>query len=395
MKLTKIIALLKTELRLLITPRTLILLFAPALIAMLSVLSMPADLLKTGALVPFPAAVTSEGENGFADELIFQALEGVNIFSEIIRCTREEADALLERGEVCAAFHIPGGLEEALVYRRPAEIGLSLSEKYPLQGSAARSLAQSVVKSLAAAQAAVYSFHETMLGRYGDDMSKLYEAENGFALSVLAEVLQRGRYLSVIESGYVIETQFVMLFLLISCGSVAVFGAHEAADRLQSGAVKRMRLGGASLADFAAARLILDMFLSVVSFAFLWVLLSSFAGLAGLSFIKLAAGALLISVMLSPPCLAAAFLTASSRQTAIISFVFILLILLAGGAVYPLYLLGPLQALGSVTPGAYALKLALWAGGGVFDLGALYCAAVMLLFVPASILIRRGRGALC
>ena len=367
--------------------------FTPVLISLAIMLSMPKDLLR-GAMTPVSVAVVS-GNDSTVNMMIYSSLNAISLIDKIERPKNlRTALDMLEDNEVSAVIKIPDGMIEALMYNTHVDIEIWSNITNPATNTMLRDFADGVTQAVTSAQSSIYAFYDVAPG-YFESYDEFYKAYYGLTVNILAEVLQRGRFITIEESLYNYMAQLISVLTFVTGAVTAALIAINSAYQFADSSYTRMRLSGVGYKSYMTAKLLETLALTIcvsgpamISGAFILR-----AGFSEYEINKLLLCVILTAVIFFGFSQCIALLCRNAHWTALAAFSVMLLLMFAGGVFYPLHLFGGIiQAIGVYTPASLNTMAVLWASGGLFPYEILiYAAAAILIpFILSPFYAKKG-----
>jgi linearmycin/streptolysin S transport system permease protein len=287
---------------------------------------------------------------GFTDGVL--ASPGLRDLVTVRRADPGEARALVERGEVDAAFLLPEGLSASVRAGRPATVGVVESGENPIAGQVARSLAEAWSAELAATGLAVATALDAA-GRppTAEEARRLGErAAAARAPVALVEGQVGGR---TIEAANYFGPSMAIFFLFFTVS----FGARSILAERRQGTLRRLLATPAPPGGVLAGKALAAFTLGTASVLVMWLATTLVFG-AGWGD-PLAVVALTVSSVLSAIGITALVITLARTEEqaeGYSSLVVFTLALLGGNFVYLAQLPEVLQRVSLLTPNGWALR---------------------------------------
>ena len=303
-------------------------------LVLLGALALGGGDLSQGAYVePFPIAVRDEDQTLMSASLIGQ-MKQVELFSEIIDGGSATDASLMDRG-AAAVVTIPKDFFYDLYTMEPVTVELALNEDMPLESSLIRAVFTSVMDIIAANESvhlAVYAFCYGPLDQ--QEQAQLWEEfSNRLLRDALGRQLVFDTELMAVDTANTVQSALRLCALSMLCLFFPMASVQAVPGERDTGLLARYRAAGGSVLPFLLAKLVTGLLLTLPTLAVVLVLFCREILLRALSSMLLvyvgAWGVLLILAVTAKDGAAA------QRR----GNVFLLLNLLAGGAVYPLPLL--------------------------------------------------------
>ena len=303
-------------------------------LVLLGALALGGGDLSQGAYVePFPIAVRDEDQTLMSASLIGQ-MKQVELFSEIIDGGSATDASLMDRG-AAAVVTIPKDFFYDLYTMEPVTVELALNEDMPLESSLIRAVFTSVLDIIAANESvhlAVYAFCYGPLDQ--QEQAQLWEEfSNRLLRDALGRQLVFDTELTAVDTANTVQSALRLCALSMLCLFFPMASVQAVPGERDTGLLARYRVAGGSMLPFLFAKLVTGLLLTLPTLAVVLVLFCREILLRALSSMLLvyvgAWGVLLVLAVTAKDGAAA------QRR----GNVFLLLNLLAGGAVYPLPLL--------------------------------------------------------
>ena len=367
--------------------------FTPFFISLAIMASMPKDLLR-GAMTPISVAVISGGDS-MVNMMIYSSLNTISLIENIERPRNQQiALDMLDSGEVSAVIKIPDGMIEALMYNNKVEIEVWSNITNPAMNTMLRDFADGVTKAITTAQSSIYAFYDAAPGYY-ESYAEFYEAYSGLAVNILAEVLQRSRFITIEESLYNYTAQLISVLTFVTGAVASALIAINSAYQFADGSYTRMRLSGVGYKSYVVTKLLETLTLAICVSGPA-VVLGAFIlqdGFSGFDIYKLLLCVILVAVIFFGISHCIALLCRNAHWTALAAFSVMLLLMFAGGAFYPLHFFGGImQAIGIHTPASLNTMAVIWASGGLFPYEILFYAAgaIVIPFILSPVFSKKG-----
>ena len=387
----KLITLIKIDFKSLPISGAVVILLAPLIIMLSVYLSLPEELFSGEPIKAFDIAVADNGGD-MITELVIIEVSQMDIINELHVVSFEDGQRLLREGEVAAFVDLPVGIEEALMFNRPATISLYGSYLFPVEAAILRAALSAAAYGVSAVQADVFAFTYLAENAF-ESRSEFVAARSNLAMRLMFLSLGRNFAVSVEATaltGYVAGLLAVIIF--VSSSFAAIFVSINTAAQSKERFIPLMKMTRLGFFAFVAAKSIESVLLAALS-AVIVIALLSFVGLGEYYaplYILLAA--LLTSLVMVPPCLLFSLSGKNIGVTALSGFGFMLGMLFLG-ALYPAFLLGDvINAISAFSPAALTLGISSLAFGGAFSLMLLLSVILSaLLLIPAARLWRKER----
>ncbi len=336
--------------------------------------------MKEGSIKPFPVAVVSDGDKQVA-AMLGSGLRSVSLISEVMNVGSEKGMRMLDNGEVAVVVKVPDGLVNAMIDNIPVSVEVWGGEEFPVESSIILGLARGISESLTAAQATVYTYYDTARP-YFESNEEFYGSYEKFARDILADVLQRGRYIDSAESIYGYTAQLISVIVFITASFAAAFVSMYYSEQLSDGTISRIRLSGTGKVVITLSKLADLLIYNALLILPLFAALKIFGVFTGISALKLFLCSCVSSLVFFAVSQSTAVLFGSQKLTILVSFACMIFLLFIGGGIYPLYLMGDLFAsFGGLTPHGVNLSMTVFALGGLFPVSAIVYAAISLFIV--------------
>ena len=303
-------------------------------LVLLGALALGGGDLSQGAYVePFPIAVRDEDQTLMSASLIGQ-MKQVELFSEIIDGGSATDASLMDRG-AAAVVTIPKDFFYDLYTMEPVTVELALNEDMPLESSLIRAVFTSVLDIIAANESvhlAVYAFCYGPLDQ--QEQAQLWEEfSNRLLRDALGRQLVFDTELTAVDTANTVQSALRLCALSMLCLFFPMASVQAVPGERDTGLLARYRVAGGSVLPFLFAKLVTGLLLTLPTLAVVLVLFCREILLrALLSMLLVYVGAWGVLLILAVTAKDGA---AAQRR----GNVFLLLNLLAGGAVYPLPLL--------------------------------------------------------
>jgi linearmycin/streptolysin S transport system permease protein len=325
---------------------------------------------------------------GFTDGIL--ASPGLRDLITVREVDPAEARALVDRGEVDAAFLLPAGLSASVQEGRPATVTVVEAGDNPIAGQVARSLAEAYAAELTATRLAVATAIDTA-GRAPteDEARRLGERAAAARLPVrLVEGQVGGR---TIEAANYFGPSMAIFFLFFTVS----FGARSILAERQQGTLRRLLATAAPPGGVLAGKALAAFILGTSSVLVMWLATTVVFGADWGD--PVAVVALTISSVLSAIGITALVVTLAKtdeQADGYSSLVVFTLALLGGNFVYVAQLPEALQRASLLTPNGWALRgfVDLVADGGGLATVALPVAVTLTLgLVTGGLALYRAR----
>ena len=303
-------------------------------LVLLGALALGGGDLSQGAYVePFPLAVRDEDQTLMSASLIGQ-MKQVELFSEIIDGGSATDASLMDRG-AAAVVTIPKDFFYDLYTMEPVTVELALNEDMPLESSLIRAVFTSVMDIIAANESvhlAVYAFCYGPLDQ--QEQAQLWEEfSNRLLRDALGRQLVFDTELTAVDTANTVQSALRLCALSMLCLFFPMASVQAVPGERDTGLLARYRVAGGSMLPFLFAKLVTGLLLTLPTLAVVLVLFCREILLRVLlSMLLVYVGAWGVLLVLAVTAKDGA--SAQRRGN-----VFLLLNLLAGGAVYPLPLL--------------------------------------------------------
>ena len=303
-------------------------------LVLLGALALGGGDLSQGAYVePFPLAVRDEDQTLMSASLIGQ-MKQVELFSEIIDGGSATDASLMDRG-AAAVVTIPKDFFYDLYTMEPVTVELALNEDMPLESSLIRAVFTSVMDIIAANESvhlAVYAFCYGPLDQ--QEQAQLWEEfSNRLLRDALGRQLVFDTELTAVDTANTVQSALRLCALSMLCLFFPMASVQAVPGERDTGLLARYRVAGGSMLPFLFAKLVTGLLLTLPTLAVVLVLFCREILLRVLlSMLLVYVGAWGVLLVLAVTAKDGA---AAQRR----GNVFLLLNLLAGGAVYPLPLL--------------------------------------------------------
>ena len=287
---------------------------------------------------------------GFRDGVL--ASPGLRDLVTVREVDPGEARALVDRGEVDAAFLLPAGLSAAVRAGRPATLTVVSSGENPIAGQVARSLAEAYAAELAATQLAV----RTALAQRGQPATAAEARELGERAAAgrlpvqLTEGQVGGR---TIEAANYFGPSMAIFFLFFTVS----FGARSVLAERREGTMRRLLATAAPPGGVLAGKALAAFTLGTASMLVMWLATTLVFGADWGD--PLAVVALTVSSVLSAIGITALVITLAKtdeQAEGYSSLVVFTLALLGGNFIYLAQLPELLQRAALLTPNGWALR---------------------------------------
>jgi ABC-2 type transport system permease protein len=325
---------------------------------------------------------------GFADGVL--ASPGLRDLLTVRKVDPGEAGALVDRGEVDAAFLLPAGLSAAVQQGRPATVTVTESGDNPIAGQVARALAEGYVAELSATRLAVATALDAA-GRAptAAEARRLGERAAAGRLPVqLVEGQVGGR---TIEAANYFGPSMAIFFLFFTVS----FGARSILAERRQGTMRRLLATGAPPGGVLAGKGLAAFLLGTASVLVMWLATTLVFGADWGD--PVAVVALTVSSVLSAIGITALVVTLArtdEQADGYSSLVVFTLALLGGNFVYLAQLPEALQRASLLTPNGWALRgfVDLVAdGGGLATVAAPVAVTLAVGLVTGALALYRAR----
>ena len=303
-------------------------------LVLLGALALGGGDLSRGAYVePFPIAVRDEDQTLMSASLIGQ-MKQVELFSEIIDGGNATDASLMDRG-AAAVVTIPKDFFYDLYTMEPVTVELVLNEEMPLESSLIRAVFTSVMDIIAANESVHLAVYEFCYGPLDQqEQTQLWEEfSNRLLRDALGRQLVFDTERMAADTADTVQSALRLCALSMLCLFFPMASVQAVPAERDTGLLARYRAAGGSMLPFLLAKLVTGLLLTLPTLAVVLVLFCRDILLQALLTVLLvyvgAWGVLLILAVTAKDGAAA------QRR----GNVFLLLNLLAGGAVYPLPLL--------------------------------------------------------
>lgn len=303
-------------------------------LVLLGALALGGGDLSRGAYVePFPIAVRDEDQTLMSASLIGQ-MKQVELFSEIIDGGNATDASLMDRG-AAAVVTIPKDFFYDLYTMEPVTVELVLNEEMPLESSLVRAVFTSVMDIIAANESVHLAVYEFCYGPLDQqEQTQLWEEfSNRLLRDALGRQLVFDTERMAADTADTVQSALRLCALSMLCLFFPMASVQAVPAERDTGLLARYRAAGGSMLPFLLAKLVTGLLLTLPTLAVVLVLFCREILLRALLTVLLvyvgAWGVLLILAVTAKDGAAA------QRR----GNVFLLLNLLAGGAVYPLPLL--------------------------------------------------------
>lgn len=291
------------------------------------------DLSRDAYVEPFPIAVRDADQTIMSATLIGQ-MRRVSLFSEVYDGGNETNQALLDRG-MAAVITIPKDFFYDLYTMEPVTVDLVLNDAMPLESSLLRAVFTSVMDIIAANESIYLAVYDYCYGTLDQEtQAQMWET---FSDDLLRDALGRqlvfDTALMAEDTAQVMQSALRLCALSMICLFFPLASVQAVPSERHTGLLARYGAAGGTLLPFLLSKLITGLLLTLPTLAA--VLLLFCRGLLLQTIVTALAvylgawGVLLVLAVTAPDGAAA------QRR----GNVFLLLNLLAGGAVYPLPLL--------------------------------------------------------
>ena len=364
----KLLATIKYDFKSIISGWLILMALAPVFASLAIFWSMPADLLTHDSPSPVSMAVVSD--NGrLVNIMIFNAIRPISLLGNIERVQNLEiAHDMLNEGEVSTVIKIPTGIVDALIYNIPVEIEIWSDIDEPATNAVLLDFADNVASAITSAQSAIYVYYD-VAEPYFDDRGDFHEAYNALASAILREVLQRGRSIMIEQHVYDFVIQVISTIIFMTGTIAAALISINSAGQLSNGSYARMRLNGLGFRAYRFSKLCETILASVCLSIPVMLVGRIFFHDSFIEFnmIKLLLCVLFVSITFFGISSVIAALCGNPHWTAMGTFTAMLILMFAGGAFYPLHLIGGIiQTIGAYTPAYQNMQAIMWASGGAF-----------------------------
>lgn len=291
------------------------------------------DLSRGACVEPFPIAVRDEDQTLMSASLIGQ-MKQVELFSEIIDGGNATDASLMDRG-AAAVVTIPKDFFYDLYTMEPVTVELVLNEDMPLESSLIRAVFTSVMDIIAANESVHLAVYEFCYGPLDQqEQTQLWEEfSNRLLRDALGRQLVFDTERMAADTADTVQSALRLCALSMLCLFFPMASVQAVPAERDTGLLARYRAAGGSMLPFLLAKLVTGLLLTLPTLAVVLVLFCREILLRALLTVLLvyvgAWGVLLILAVTAKDGAAA------QRR----GNVFLLLNLLAGGAVYPLPLL--------------------------------------------------------
>ncbi|MDR1070169.1 MAG: ABC transporter permease [Gracilibacteraceae bacterium] len=325
--------------------------------------SLPPELARSGDMPKISIAMVNNDSDDMA-QMLAGMVSGLEMVDKLLIVDEQEAEALLDAGDVDVCVTMPAGMIDALIFSGRAEI--TLKARDPFTGPVSLDVASAYVKTMNRVQQTALSFYDSIQPFYGDRQS-LYRAERVFNLSLLQEAISRARNVSVIPAVAPYHLQLLALLLFLTAALAAITAATLSARQFASGYFRRLAARRVRAVHICAAKALLALSMALVFSLALTPLLAGWD--IPCSAPRLFLSASFLTLIMLFICMAfAAFRRAESSadaaaaRAALGAFTLLLFMLFAGGGFYPVYLMD--ASFRTFNPAWLAHLLAEWTLGG-------------------------------
>ena len=381
MTIFKFVSIIKYDIKSMLSVWLALMAFAPVLAALAIVLSMPADLLSGSAMKPVSIAIVSDNDM-LVNGMIYSALQPISLIGSVEKPRKIEAAlGMLDDGEVSAVIKMPENIIDALIYNTHAEIEIWSKITDPTVNAIIRDFADNIAGAISSAQSSIYVFYD-IAPPYYNTYNDFYEDYSVLAREIFAEVLKRGRFISIERHLYDYAVQIVSVITFVTGAAAAALISINTAAQLSNGSYARMRLNGMGYKTYRFLKLyetiLAAVFISIPVLAFGFFTLKN-------DFIKFDIIKLLVCIMITAFIFygitnVIAVICRNTYWTVLAAFSIMLLLMFAGGSFYPLHLFGGIfQTLGSHTPSSLNTMSVIWASGGPFPYEVLIFAGIAIM----------------
>jgi ABC-2 type transport system permease protein len=287
---------------------------------------------------------------GFTDGVL--ASEGLRDLVTVRRVEPGEARALVDRGEVDAAFLLPAGLSAAVQADRPATLTVVSSGENPIAGQVARSLAEAYTAELAATGLAVATALDAS-GRPPTEAEAQRLGERAAATRLPAQLVEGQVGGRTIEAANYFGPSMAIFFLFFTVS----FGARSVLAERREGTMRRLLATAAPPGGVLAGKALAAFTLGTASMLVMWLATTVVFGADWGD--PVAVVALTVSSVLSAIGITALVITLAKtdeQAEGYSSLVVFTLALLGGNFIYLAQLPELLQRAALLTPNGWALR---------------------------------------
>lgn len=287
---------------------------------------------------------------GFTDGVL--ASEGLRDLLTVRRVEPGEARALVDRGEVDAAFLLPAGLSAAVQAGRPATLTVVSSGENPIAGQVARSLAEAYTAELAATGLAVATALDAA-GQPPSEAGARRLGERAAATRLPAQLVEGQVGGRTIEAANYFGPSMAIFFLFFTVS----FGARSVLAERRQGTMRRLLASAAPPGGVLAGKALAAFTLGTASMLVMWLATTVVFGADWGD--PVAVVALTVSSVLSAIGITALVITLAKtdeQAEGYSSLVVFTLALLGGNFIYLAQLPELLQRAALLTPNGWALR---------------------------------------
>ena len=304
-------------------------------------------------------------------------LKTINVVEDVRISTLEEAEALLESGEISAIIIIPDDTLDVLVYGGHTTITVRANNA--LIGSAIYSMCDRAIEALDEMQNYALVYMQESSGHF-DSQEEQYDAIDHFNMVLLTEALMR---MNNIDTPwpvplYYVQVLTLLMFLVVSIASF--FVAVIAARQYATGYVRHLYTRGVRYWHLLISQLLVAASVSLVLGSILAVILNLIY--SGLNVFSLVFSSVLLSLVLTVLYLLFSGFKqqpqAATTRTLIGCLALMFFLLFAGGGFYPTAFMQ--SDLRLFNPTWLSNQLAVWSLGGSLD-----AVHLMLFVVPFAL----------
>lgn len=317
----------------------LLLVAAPFLFIAFFAYALSPYLEKSSFVDPFPIALVDK-EDTAQTRMLANQLEGIGIFSEILRVEEEEAKRLISENKAASAIIIPEGFSDSIAVGENKPVTVIGNRSMPLQSYVVKNLAQSAANLVSAGQSAINTIYHynKLAGLTGNELEEQF---NQSTMKILIEMLARNEIFSQVETSTRLDLTPVEYF---TAGLIAVFLMFAGMPAMKMlvtersyGLTRRLNATAVGTWQIILSKFLAALVLSAIQFSVVVILTSivfnNYWG-APVKSILMLFGAVIFAVSAWSILVSAVSRTPASAD--VIGNLGILLMAIVGGSIYPL-----------------------------------------------------------
>lgn len=294
---------------------------------------------KSSFIEPFPVALVDR-ENTVQTRMLARQLEGVGIFSEVVRTDEPEAKKMLSDGKVASIIIIPKGLTDSVSVGENTPVTVIGSSSKPLQSLVVKNLVKSAASLVSSAQSAIITIYHYNQ-EAGLKGKALEEQFNASTMKFFVGALSRNEIFSQADTApqynltpvEYFTAALIVIFLMFA----GMPGMKMLVTERSTGVTKRLMASPARVWQIILSKLLVSVLLSAIQFGVIIALTSivfrSYWGAPVKSILLMFAG---VIFAVSAWSVFVSAISTSPASADVIGNLGILLMAILGGSIYPL-----------------------------------------------------------